>query len=671
MSTNQTSKLFTNRPGTFWRLAAAITVILLMPMTTLAFEFEAGDLEGSIDTTLSYGAAWRVDGQDPALIGDNNGGNAFSVNGDDGNLNYDKGDLISSAAKITSEMALQYNNFGLFVRGLSFYDFENNDGERRRTALREEALDLVGTDIRLLDAYASWDFDVAEMPAQIRVGDQVISWGESTFIQNSINSINPVEVSKLRVPGAELKEALIPVGIVSASISPTDNISIEGFYQYTWVETVIDPPGSYWSTNDFAGEGGNKVMLGFGAAPDSGNAAALDTFLAVPRTNSRAADDAGQYGLAFRVFAPALNNTEFGFYYMNYHSRLPLISAVTGTQQGFDGFETIAVNGGGITVAGTAGAAFAADPTDPNAAITAGVIAGLGLGMTQTQAGLIAKTTVTGGNVADAIGQAATDAYARTARYQTEYPEDIQLFGVSFNTQIESTETAIQGEVSYRIDSPLQVDDIELLFAALGPINPGLAALNQVGNFSGQFATDIRGYILRDVTQAQLTATQVFGPTFGADQFVLLGEVGITHILDMPDKDDLRLDAPGTYVSGNQALAAAGVHGSAAAGYFEPASAFADATSWGYRIVSRLDFNNAVGAVTLSPRVAWAHDVSGTTPGPGGNFIEDRMAVTLGLEANYLNSWTADLSYTDFFGAGRYNLANDRDFLAMNIKYSF
>jgi hypothetical protein len=103
----------------------------------------------------------------------------------------------------------------------------------------------------------------------------------------------------------------------------------------------------------------------------------------------------------------------------------------------------------------------------------------------------------------------------------------------------------------------------------------------------------------------------------------------------------------------------------------EPASAFADATSWGYRMVAKLDFNDAIGAVTLSPRIAWAHDVSGNSPGPGGNFIEDRKAVTLGLGASYLATWSADLSYTNFFGAGRYNLVNDRDFVALNIKYSF
>ena len=88
-------------------------------------------------------------------------------------------------------------------------------------------------------------------------------------------------------------------------------------------------------------------------------------------------------------------------------------------------------------------------------------------------------------------------------------------------------------------------------------------------------------------------------------------------------------------------------------------------------MVGKLDFNNAIGAVTLSPRVAWQHDVNGNSPGPGGNFLEGRKAITFGIGANYLDRWTADLSYTDFFGAGRYNLLNDRDIVAANIKYSF
>jgi hypothetical protein len=73
----------------------------------------------------------------------------------------------------------------------------------------------------------------------------------------------------------------------------------------------------------------------------------------------------------------------------------------------------------------------------------------------------------------------------------------------------------------------------------------------------------------------------------------------------------------------------------------------------------------------MSPSIGWSHDVSGTTPGPGGSFIDGRKQVTLGLAFSYLQDWGFDLSYTAFFGAGRYNLLEDRDFIAASVRYSF
>ena len=73
----------------------------------------------------------------------------------------------------------------------------------------------------------------------------------------------------------------------------------------------------------------------------------------------------------------------------------------------------------------------------------------------------------------------------------------------------------------------------------------------------------------------------------------------------------------------------------------------------------------------MVPRFAWGHDVDGITPGPGGPFLEGRQAFTLGLGMDYLVKWQFDLSWTTYTGASRYNLINDRDFVAANIKYSF
>jgi Protein of unknown function (DUF1302) len=679
----------------------ALVLVTTLSLPAFAFQFNLGDLQGSFDSTLSYGAAWRMSDRDSDLIGianrqyNDGKGTAYSLNFDDGNLNYDKGELINNTAKITSELALQYNNFGLFVRGTAFYDFENNDGDRARTELSSDALDLVGKDAELLDAYITWDFDVAEMPGQIRVGDQVLSWGESTFIQNGINVINPFDVSKLRVAGAELKEGLVPVGMVSASLSPTENITFEGFYQYKWEEVKIDPPGSYWSTNDFAGEGGNKVMLGFGDAPDNGTAAPADTLLGVPRAPDVYADDSGQYGVAMRVFAPGLNDTEFGFYFMNYHSRLPVLSSQTGNAAGFTAAGTISAVTpniiGDVLGAGgdPTGAIATYTPVIGQAAATA--IAGSTAQAFAASGGDVAVASATGAEVA---GIYATDAFSKTARYQVEYPEDIKLYGVSFNTLLQNSGVALQGELSFRQDVPLQLDDLELLLATLEPLtilsgtgdpisqltlDPTYSQFDTVTPFdinvlNGGESVYIQGYERFDVSQAQMTATKLFGPIFGASQFAMVGEVGMTHIHNMPDKEDMRLDGPGTPVTGNsnhsldKTIYPLAAHENKEA---EPSSAFADATSWGYRVVAKFDFNNAIGAVTLSPRVAWSHDVHGTTPGPGGNFVDGRKAVTLGLGANYQNQWTADLSYTEYFGAGRYNLINDRDFLALNVKYSF
>lgn len=628
-----------------------------------AVDFEKGELEGSWDTTLSWGTQFRLDDPDPRLIGLPSGGSAFSVNGDDGNLNYDTG-LISNVFKITTELELRYRNVGGFIRYRGFYDFENEDSDRERTALTPEALDRVGSRSDILDAFFWVKFDLGNNPAELRFGEQVLSWGESTFIQGGINVINPVDVSAIRVPGAELRDALLPEGMVSASFGLSQNASFEGFWLYDWGQTRIDPPGSYWSTNDFAGPGGDTVFLGFGDSADDFTFPGTDRpFLGVPRDADVRASEGGQFGLALRLFAPSLNDTEFGFFYVNYHSRLPTINGRTGTLAGALAAGTI--GGAAPTIIGTA--LLTAAQQGPQAGIQAGALAGIQAGVDPTTAGAIAQTAVLAGAdaAASTAGAFATDAYAQTAGYFIAYPEDIELLGVSFNTTLGTW--AWQGEVSYKENVPLQMDDVEVLFAALGPINPGLATFNQVANLTGQFDTTFSGTRPFDVWQVQTTFTNIFGPMLGADQGVLVWEGAVTHVPDLPDKDVLRFEGPGTFVSGNPILGPVAHAGKP----IESPDQFADGTSWGYRLAGRLDYLNAFAGFNVSPRFAWQHDVDGVSPGPGGNFIEGRTALTLGVGFSRQSTWEFDLSYTAFGGAGRYNLINDRDFIGTNVKYSF
>ncbi|CAN5205469.1 DUF1302 domain-containing protein [soil metagenome] len=672
-------------------LAAAVAVALLAAPAAQAFEFTKGTLTGSLDTTVSYGYSWRTEDADPNLIGkvqfnpalcyqniplgpiavgpgrcssnavpgsafQNAAPGRYSVNRDDGDLKYGKGDPFSNAFKITSELSLKWgdnNDWGAFTRATYFYDFENAN----RDDLTRIAKEKVGKDFRLLDAFVYHDFTVGGHKGSWRVGRQAVSWGESTFIQNGINVINPIDVSKLRVAGAELKEAFLPIDMLWASFSFTDNLSMEALYMLEFEEVEVDPSGTYFSSNDFASPGGNYVMLGFGTAPqpvlnpenyfatcksplgsgfassDSGLPPALQGFAcanSVPRLPNRNARDSGQYGAAVHWFAENWGNTDFGFYFLNYHSRLPLLS--------------------GRTVSTAA--------------------------LTGTPAGL-------------------------TAGFYVEYPEDIQMYGFSWNTTLPGG-VAWQGETSYRPNMPLQVDDVELLFAALSPLNnvvpalistPALRFCSQLnpGCTASPFSTDQRGWRRHEVSQLQMTFTKAFSSVLGAQQLALVGEIGATEVWDLPDPSVLRYEGEGTDTGGGPDVNA--VFGSpllpsppyppgTPSGLFTVTGGarnpltlndgFPTKFSWGYRVAARADYNNAFGSpVTLSPRVAFNHDVNGTTPGPGGNFLEGRKSGTLGMEANYLNKLVFDLSYTAFFGGGRFNQISDRDFASFTVKYSF
>ncbi|MCY4607452.1 MAG: DUF1302 domain-containing protein [bacterium] len=667
--------------------AAALLCGLLQAPPAWAIEFGDGELQGSLSTTFTHGVTVRVEERDPELAAD--------TNGNDGDLNYDRG-IVSNTSKFTTDLDVRRGNFGAFVRATGFIDFENERGTRERTPLSDEAKELVGQDFEVLDAYVAGTFDIGDQIVDARLGRHVLNWGESTFIPNGVNAVNHFDVSKLRQPGSELREALLPVGLASFSVSPTDDLAVEAFYQLEWEETRIDPVGSYFSSTDYAGPGAREAVItnittndqgfGFGPLTPAINAdliratlprqAAFDPdFASVLRGPDRDASDTGQWGLALRYFAADLNYTEFGLYVMNYHSRLPTVGAQTSPRSAVEA---------GLAAAGAVGAADSTTTQAVTQAVSAEVTQAVQAGLIPPGAAPdIIRNEVTQ-TVSGVAAGLAIDRYGKSGQYFLEYPEDIQLFGLSFNTVLGASGWALQGEYSFRRDAPLQRAEREVLREGLDPIITGLglagaagaaqaraAALLAAGDLAGAQAAgqaaqqagaayqaflngysprSVQGYVRRDVSQLQATATKVFGPAMGADAVVFVTEAAVMHVHNMPDNAVTPLESP-------------------AGGTLAEGEADADATSWGYRLAARLDYNNAVGSINLYPYMQFLHDVSGNSPAPSGPFVEDRTALTLGLRADYLSSWQADLSYTRLAGDG--NELSDRDFVSASVKYSF
>ena len=645
------------------------------------FEFGDGEFRGSLDTTISHGLIYRAEKRDPELAAD--------TNGNDGNLNYDRG-IASNASKFVADLDISQDNFGLFLRTTGFLDLENQDEERARTPLTDEAKDRVGRNVELLDAYVTTGFDVGDTIIDLRLGKHVLNWGESTFIPNGINAINPFDVSKLRRPGSELREALLPVGLVSVTAEPSDLLSVTGFYQYDWEETHIDPVGSFFSSTDYVGPGASKAVVtdvfeglmpgqplewdkgyGFGplttylnadlggnTVPNPRGGAPIPVplplqppwdvdFLSVERGADITPDDGGQYGLAVNYLAEDLNDTEFGFYFINYHSRLPTVSARTSKRE---------VVQAALAAAGAVGAPGSATLQALTQQVTQQVQAGVQAGQIPPAAapGLIQQGVKSGiQGIASAL---AIDRYGKGGNYLIEYPEDIQMFGLSFNTVLGASGWALQGEYSLRTNAPLQIAERVVLADGLSPIITALQtpAQDVPAYLASYQQRKVQGYVESEVSQVQATATRLFGPTMGADGLVLVAEAAVMHVHDMPS---VPLESP------------AGGTLPAAPGLFDKGEADADATSWGYRIAARLDYYNAIGAINLYPYAQFLHDVSGNSPAPSGPFVEGRTALTLGMQADYLNRWQADLGYSLYRGEG--NELADRDFISASIKYSF
>lgn len=612
-------------------LLASAVAMALAANPASAVNFNVGEASVQIDTTISYGIGMRVAQRDDDLIAKSHfnptvgalpldqqiaARGRFSANSDDGNLNFDRWDPIFNAARVTSELSINWRNWGAFVRGNYFYDFTLNDAD----FLSSDAKDQAGERARLLDAFIFGDMGLpGDRLLSLRLGRQVVSWGESTFIAGGINSVNPVDITALRTAGAELRDAFLPLNMLWASTDLTRNLSAEALIMFEWDAVEAEPSGTFFATNDFATAGGQYAMLNFGLVPqpvrntdlydpvcrqgqfglsDSGlppQLVALGCSAAFPRRQQDIeARDGGQWGVALRYFAPWLNDTEFGFFYLRYHSRLPLLS-----------------------------------------------------------------------------GQAVTSPDITTGRVIVEYPEDINLFGISFNTNIAGW--SVGGEVSYRNNLPVQIDDVELLFAGLSPLNAVLPSefdrfRSQLGQFGpGEF---IEGYERRRMSQAQVTLTRLIGPNnwVNADQIAVVMEAGATHFWNLPGTDVMRFEGPGTDTGGGPSR----LTGGNSRNPVTLTDGFANSFSWGYRLVLAPTYNNVFGSAwNMTPRFAFNHDVTGVSPGPGGNFIAGRKQATVGLTFDYQAQWRLDFAYTNFFGAGINNLLGDRDFVSASVSYSF
>ena len=243
--------------------------------------------------------------------------------------------------------------------------------------------------------------------------------------------------------------------------------------------------------------------------------------------------------------------------------------------------------------------------------------------------------------------------------YFTEYPEDIRMFGASFEKTIPGG--AVLGEVTYRPNQPLQFNSVDVIGAAVSRTAP--SPLRDKVDAMPPGAV-IRAWERHEALQAQLGAAGGLPNVLGAAGMSYGLELIYKLVPDLPNSSVARFGRAEVFGQGP----VDGVCPPPAAPVSCSSDGYVSQEAFGYRLRAGLKYPKAIGEVDLVPSVVFGHDVWGWS----GDYmlIEGRMLAIVSLQAVYANRWTAAISWNPTWG-GTYNNTRDRSTAQAYVSYQF
>ena len=177
-----------------------------------------------------------------------------SDNANDGNENFNPGDIFSATQKVYSEITgTTDDGMGVNISFMGTVNPALSMNDPAFKPLSRDAEDEFEQSIDLLNAYVTTSYDTEDSYVDLTAGRFVTSWGESTFIPVGMNGLvtNSLDLAKLRSPGASIKEALMPTEQITVGTSLSDGSSIEAYYQFSHEQVGLDPNGTYFGSEVF------------------------------------------------------------------------------------------------------------------------------------------------------------------------------------------------------------------------------------------------------------------------------------------------------------------------------------------------------------------------------------------------------------------------------------
>ncbi len=279
------------------------------------------NLEISLDLTTSYTGLYRVGNPSQILVS-----GATNANGNDGDANLRHG-VVGNTFEVLPVLDIKDDQFGMHFSGEYFVNTvylgtnQNNQPATvnpvvgKSTDYASETRTADGNNGRLLDAfvYNSWQFGGGQQ-ITLKAGQQTLLWGQSLYFgTNGIaGGQAPIDViSAQDLVNPQSQQIFLPVGQIVATYQPNDTFTLQGYYQYQWESYNLQGVGSYFSTSDVTGPGGDRIIA---AQAGSSNFYLTRTKdLSPPSQN-------GQFGLSAQA---QYGNYDVGLFGLRYDAKTP------------------------------------------------------------------------------------------------------------------------------------------------------------------------------------------------------------------------------------------------------------------------------------------------------------------------------------------------------------
>lgn len=233
-------------------IAAAAAMVVASGAHAIEVDSGNPDLKVRADLTLRYNLGVRTEKQDSRLLN-------FATT-DEGNAKFKRGDIVTNRLDALGELDLNYKGmFGARVSAAAWYDHAYHDSSVTSPAGSATSYNnnqysgvvdrfVHGPSGEILDAFVWSNFDLGNVPVNVKLGKHTVVWGEGLLIGGHAISYgqSPVDgVKAVSSPGIETKEAFLPINQLTFKAQVTDKLSIAGQYALDWEPTRVPYAGTF------------------------------------------------------------------------------------------------------------------------------------------------------------------------------------------------------------------------------------------------------------------------------------------------------------------------------------------------------------------------------------------------------------------------------------------